>query len=68
MKNIDNKKKILGINFFFKIEELENIIYELMIEIGIFIVLWFRCKEFNVNYFIDLDILINFNNENVLNL
>lgn len=68
LKNIDNKKKILGINFPFKIEELENITYELMIETGIPIALWSRCKESNVNHLIDLDTLINPNNENVLNL
>ena len=68
LKNIDNKKNILGINFPFKIEELENITYELMIETGIPIALWSRCKESNVNHLIDLDTLINPNNENVLNL
>ncbi|MDE5093301.1 MAG: CHAT domain-containing protein [Trichodesmium sp. St11_bin5] len=68
LKNIDNKKKILGINLPFKIEELENITYELMIETGIPIALWSRCKESNVNHLIDLDTLINPNNENVLNL
>lgn len=68
LKNIDYKRNIFGINFFLKLEELENINYYVMIEIGIFIVLWFRCKKFNLNYFIDLDKLIKFKNKKILNL
>ena len=68
LKNIDCQRNILGINFPFKLEELENISYELMIETGIPIALWSRCKQYNVNHLIDLDTLINPNNENVLNL
>ena len=68
LKNIDCQRNILGINFPFKLEELENISYELMIETGIPIALWSRCKQHNVNHVIDLDTLINPDNENVLNL
>ena len=68
LKNIDCQRNILGINFPFKLEELENISYELMIETGIPIALWSRCKQHNVNHLIDLDTLINPDNENVLNL
>ncbi|NER06022.1 MAG: hypothetical protein F6K17_27250, partial [Okeania sp. SIO3C4] len=48
--------------------QLENSSYELMIEMGIPIALWSRCKESNVNHFLELDELINPNNENVLNI
>ena len=68
LKNVDCQRNILGINFPFKLEELENISYELMIETGIPIALWSRCKQYNVNHLLDLDTLINPNNENVLNL
>jgi hypothetical protein len=68
LKSVDFEKNILGINFPLKLEELENITYELMIETGIPIALWSRCKQHNVNHVIDLDTLINPDNENVLNL
>ncbi|NEO54121.1 MAG: CHAT domain-containing protein [Okeania sp. SIO3B5] len=68
LKIVDRKKNILGINFPSKLEELENISYELMIETGIPIALWSRCKESNVNHLLDLDTLINPSNDNVLNL
>jgi len=68
LKNVDCQRNILGINFPFKLEELENITYDVMIETGIPIALWSRCKESNVNHLIDLDTLINPDNENVLNL
>ena len=68
LKNIDYKRNILGINFPLKLEELENINYHVMIETGIPIALWSRCKKSNLNHLIDLDKLIKPKNKKILNL
>ena len=61
LKKIDYQRNILGINFPWKLEELANITYDVMIETGIPIALWSRCKESNVNHINDLDELIKSN-------
>ena len=68
LKIIDNKKKIIGINFHSDLQELENITYEFIIETGIPLALWSRCKQSNVNHIRDLDTLINPGNGEFLNL
>ena len=68
LRKIDRQRNILGINFPLKLEELENINYHVMIETGIPIALWSRCKKSNLNHLIDLDKLIKPKNKKILNL
>lgn len=64
----DDDKKIIGINFPTEIQKLENITYEFIIETGIPLALWSRCKMSEVNHISDLDTLINPRNGQVLSL
>ena len=65
----DDDKMIIGINFSTDLQKLENLSYEeLIIETGIPLALWSRCKESSVNHIKDLDTLINPENNKVLNL
>ena len=68
LKICDNQKEILGINLPSDLQELENISYESIIDIGVPLALWSRCKQTNVNHINDLDTLINPKQENTLNL
>ena len=68
LKLIDNEKAIIGINFPSDLQQLENITYEFIIETGIPLAFWSRCKASKVNRIRDLDTLINPSNNKVLNL
>ena len=64
----DDDKMIIGINFPSDLQKLENITYEFIIETGIPLALWSRCKACKVNHIRDLDTLINPSDSQVLNL
>ena len=65
----DDEQMIIGINFSNDLQESEELDYEeLIIETGIPLALWSRCKASNVNHISHLDKLINPENENILNL
>ncbi len=65
----DDDPMIIGINFWKDLQESEDIDYEkLIIETGIPLALWSRCKASKVDHISDLDELINPDNSQVLNL
>jgi hypothetical protein len=68
LKIFDNQKEIVGINLPADLQDLENLSYEFLIETGIPLALWSRCKQSNANHITDLDTLINPQQENILNL
>ena len=68
LKIVDNKDGIIGINFPADLQELENMNYDFIIQTGIPLALWSRCKQSQENHIRELDILINPENGNVLNL
>ncbi|MDJ0730369.1 MAG: hypothetical protein QNJ33_10305 [Crocosphaera sp.] len=52
---INEETKIFGINFASDLCEAKNLTYEFIIEAGIPLALWSRCKESNINHIQDLD-------------
>ena len=69
LKILDNINTIIGINFPADLRQLENLSYNLIIQTGIPLALWSRCKKCDVNHITDLDRLIKpENSSNVLNL
>lgn len=68
LRIIDNTNTIIGINFLADLQQIENLTYNFIIQTGIPIALWSRCKECHENHIRDLDMLINPQNDTVLNL
>ncbi|MFM7905320.1 MAG: hypothetical protein ACKPA9_09220 [Microcystis sp.] len=68
LQNINDETKIFGINCVSDLCEGKNITYDFIIETGIPVALWSRCKDPNVNHLKDLDNLTSCKNNQSWNL
>ncbi len=65
---INDETKIFGINFASDLCEAKNLTYEFIIEAGIPLALWSRCKDPEINHIQDLDELTSCENGQSWNL